>query len=61
MELVKKTFTEGKNDYYDIVFLDIEMPIMDGLTAGTKILQYLKFLIDQKNINTTDLELYTNQ
>lgn len=61
LELVKKTYTEGSDEYYDIIFLDIEMPIMDGFTAGTKILHYLNFQIEQKNLNTADLDYYTNQ
>lgn len=33
---------------YDIIFLDLEMPIMDGYEACTKINQYLD-MIDEEN------------
>jgi CheY-like chemotaxis protein len=59
--LVKRTYTQGSDEYYDIIFLDIEMPIMDGFTAGTKILHYLNYQIEEKNLNTADLDVYTNQ
>ncbi len=38
----KEAFEEYQRDNFDIVFMDIEMPVMDGVEATHKILEYEK-------------------
>ena len=38
----KEAIEQFKNDNFDIVFIDIEMPVMDGIEAAHKILEYEK-------------------
>jgi CheY-like chemotaxis protein len=34
---------------YDIILLDLDMPIMDGFTACLKIIQYIKLVNEEDN------------
>lgn len=46
LELVKKTKHSSNTSPYDVIFLDLDMPIMDGYTAATKINQFYDLVND---------------
>ena len=39
-ELVKNSQADIEEDQYDIIFLDLDMPILDGYTACQKIINF---------------------
>lgn len=59
LELVKKTMQGHGCQPYDMILLDLEMPIMDGFTACKKIIQYIKLVKEEQTfkLNKTRCDL----
>lgn len=51
LELVKQSMLPSSDFKYDMILLDLEMPIMDGYTACKKINSHLEFLIEEMNLH----------
>ena len=45
----ENSYGEGGERMYDIIFLDLSMPIMDGFQACTSIKQYYQELMERRN------------
>jgi CheY-like chemotaxis protein/nitrogen-specific signal transduction histidine kinase len=60
VEMVQRRVREGKKQF-DLIFMDMHMPVMDGLEASTKILELktgIPIIAMTANIMSSDREIY---
>jgi signal transduction histidine kinase/CheY-like chemotaxis protein len=60
VEMVQKRMEKGEKQF-DLIFMDIQMPVMDGLEASAKILELgagIPIVAMTANIMSSDLEIY---
>ncbi|MCL2210063.1 MAG: ATP-binding protein [Treponema sp.] len=60
VEMVRERMEKGEKQF-DLIFMDIHMPVMDGLEASAKIIQFntgIPIVAMTANIMSTDTEIY---
>ena len=56
LELVKRTMQDSTVGTYDLILLDLDMPIMDGYTACEKIINYIDMVNEERTIQVNRIE-----